>query len=48
MANRWTEGETLFARYLAEQGIAFAHEPMEIGKMRPIDFIIQQTAERSC
>lgn len=41
MANKWTEGETLFAQYLTAQGIPFQYEQLEAGKRKPVDFTIQ-------
>jgi hypothetical protein len=41
MANKWTEGETLFAQYLTGQGIPFECEQLEPGQRKPVDFIIQ-------
>jgi hypothetical protein len=41
MPNKWTEGETLFAQYLTEQGIPFGYEQFEAGKCKPVDFTVQ-------
>jgi hypothetical protein len=41
MPNKWTEGETLFAQYLTEQGIPFEYEQLEPGKRKPVDFTIR-------
>lgn len=40
MANRWTQGETLFAQYLTEQGIPFEYEQLEPSKRKPVDFTV--------